>query len=47
MPNIKAAEDLNLRPFMTPPAALMAYSLLHTPQQPSDLTLTKLIVLSI
>ena len=31
VPNIKAAEDLNLRPFHTTPAALLACSLLHTP----------------
>ena len=47
MPNIKAAENLNLRPFTTPPSTLVTLSQQHAPHQPSDLTLTKLIVLSI
>ncbi len=47
MPDIEAAEDLNLWPFATPPTAFVTLSLQHAPQQPSDLTLTKLIVLSI
>ena len=47
VPDIKAAEDLNLGPFTTTPASLGACSILHAPHQPSDLTLTKLIVLPI
>jgi hypothetical protein len=46
VPDIKAAEDLNLRPITTP-AAVVADSPLHVPHQPSDLTLTKLIVFPI
>ena len=47
VPDIKAAEDLDLRPVTTTPAAFGACSLLQTPHQPSDLTLPQLIVLSI
>ena len=47
VPDIKAAEDLDLRPLLTPPASLAGCSLLHAPHQPSDLTLTKLIVLPV
>ena len=47
VPDIKAAEDLNLRPFTTSPAAFVAVSLHHAPHQPSDLTLAKLIVLPV
>ncbi len=48
MPNIEAAEDLNLWPLMTSPASFAGIkSLLHAPYQPSDLTVTKLIVLPI
>ena len=47
VPNIKAAEDLNLRPITSPATILVAHSLLHAPHQPSDLTLPQLIVLSI
>ena len=47
VPDIKAAEDLNLRPFHTTPAAVLACSLLHTPHQPSDLTLPQLIMFTI
>ncbi len=46
VPDIKAAEDLNLRPITTP-AAAVADSPLHVPHQTSDLTLTKLIVFPI
>ena len=46
VPDIKAAEDLNLGPFTTS-AAVVADSLLHAPHQPSDLTPTKLIVFPI
>jgi hypothetical protein len=47
VPNIKAAEDLNFRPFPTTPATFGACSLLHAPHQPLDVTLTKLIVFPI
>jgi hypothetical protein len=47
VPDIKAAKDLNLWPITTTPASLLACSSLHAPHQPSDLTLTKLIVFSI
>ena len=46
VPDIKAAEDLNLGPFTTP-AAFAAHSPLHAPHQPSDLAVTKLVVLPI
>ena len=46
VPDIKAAEDLNLRPFTTP-AAVVADPPLHAPHQPSDLTPTQLIVFPI
>jgi hypothetical protein len=44
VPDIKAAEDLDFWPFTTTPASVGACSMLHAPHQPSDLTLTKLIV---
>jgi hypothetical protein len=47
VPDIKAAEDLNLGPITTTPASFVACSMLHAPHQPSDLTLPQLIVLSI
>ena len=47
VPDIKAAEDLDFWPFTTPAAASVAHSLLHAPHQPSDMTITELIVLSI
>ena len=47
VPDIKAAEDLNLGPVSTTPASLWACSPLHAPHQPSDLAVTKLIVLPI
>ena len=40
VPNIKAAEDLNLGPITTTPPTLVTNSPLHAPHQPSDLTLT-------
>jgi hypothetical protein len=46
VPDIKAAEDLNLGP-LTTPAAVVADSPLNAPHQPSDVTLTKLIVFPI
>jgi hypothetical protein len=46
VPYIKAAEDLDFGPFTTP-ATVVADSPLHAPHQPSDLTLTKLIVFPI
>ena len=47
VPDIKAAEDLNLGPVSTTPAALVSNAPLHAPHQPSDLAVTKLIVLPI
>jgi hypothetical protein len=47
VPNIKAAEDLNPSLWSPTTASLVTCSPLHTPHQPSDLTLTKLIVLPI
>ena len=47
MPYIEAAEDLNLGPVTTSPASLVGRSLLHAPHQPSDLTVTKLIMFPI
>jgi hypothetical protein len=47
VPNIKAAEDLNLGPIVTTAASFGTCSLLHAPHQPSDLTFTKLIMFSI
>jgi hypothetical protein len=47
VPDIKAAEDLNLWPTRPTPTSLVACSPLHPPHQPSDLTPTKLIVFSI
>ncbi len=38
---------MNLGPLTTPPAAFWTLSLQHAPHKSSDLTLTKLIVLSI
>ena len=45
--DIEAAEDLDLRPLLTPPAALAGCSPLHAPHQASNLTLTKLIMLPV
>jgi hypothetical protein len=47
VPDIKAAEDLDFGPVTTTAAAFVAHSLLHTPHQPSDMTVTELIVPSI
>ena len=49
VPDIKAAEDLDFWPFTASAAAgaVVAESLLHAPHQPSDMTPTELIVLSI
>jgi small ligand-binding sensory domain FIST len=47
VPDIKAAEDLNLGPVSTPSAALVAQAPLHSSHQPSDLTPTQLIVFPI
>ena len=47
VPDIQAAEDLNLGPVSTPPAAFVAKSLLHAPHQPYYLTPTQLIVFPI
>jgi hypothetical protein len=47
VPDIKAAEDLNLGPIASPATILVAHSRLHAPHQPSDQTLTKLVVLTV
>ncbi len=47
VPNVKAAEDLNLRPLATAPAALGTRTLLHAPHQPPNLTFKELIVPSV
>ncbi len=47
VPNVKAAEDLNLRPFATAPTALGTRTLLHAPHQPPNLTFKELIVPSV
>ena len=49
VPDIKAAEDLDFWPFTDPASAgaFVGESQLYAPHQPSDLTFTKLIVLSI
>jgi hypothetical protein len=47
VPDIKTAEDLDFWPFTTTPASFVALSPLHAPHQPSDLTLTELIVFPI
>ena len=47
MSNLKQAEDLNLRPFTSSSTAMKTSSPLHTPHQPSDMTVTELIVPSI
>ncbi len=38
VPNVKAAEDFNLRPVTTAPASLGARLMLHAPHQPLNLT---------
>jgi len=45
VPNIKAAEDLNLTPFLA--AATVSNTLLQAPNQPPDITSSQLLVLSI
>ena len=47
VPDVKAAEDLNLRPLATAAAALGTRTLLHAPHQPPNLTFEELIVLSV
>jgi hypothetical protein len=47
VPNVKAAEDLNLRPLATAPSALGTRALLHAPHQPPNLTFKELIVPSV
>ncbi len=51
VPNVKAAEDLNLsqilRPVATAPTALSTRTLLHAPHQPQNLTFKELIVPSV
>ena len=43
VPYVKAAEDLNLRPLATTPAALVTSTLLHAPHQQPNLTFGELI----
>jgi len=45
--DVKAAEDLNLRPLATASAALKPHTLLHAPYQPQNLTFGELIVPSV
>ncbi len=47
VPDVKAAEDLNLRPLATAAAALGTRMLLHAPHQPPNLTFGELIVPSV
>ena len=47
VPDVKAAEDLNLRPLATAPAAFETRTLLHAPHQPPNLTFGELIVPSV
>jgi hypothetical protein len=45
--DVKAAEDLNLRPLATASAAPKPHTLLHAPHQPPNLTFGELIVPSV
>ncbi len=47
VPDVKAAEDLNLRPVATAPTTLGTCTLLHVPHQPPNLTCRELIVPSV
>jgi hypothetical protein len=47
VPNVKAAEDLYLRPVTTASASLGTRSMLHAPHQPPNLTFKELIVPSV
>jgi hypothetical protein len=47
VPNVKAAEDLYLRPDATASAALETHTLLHALHQPPNLTFRELIVPSV
>ena len=47
VPDVKAAEDLNLRPLATAPAALGTSTVLHAPHQQPNLTFGELIVPSV
>ena len=47
VPDVKAAEDLNLRPLATTPAALGTSTVLHAPHQLPNLTFGELIVPSV
>ena len=47
VPDVKAAEDLNLRPLATASAALNRHTLLYAPDQPPNLTFGELIVPSV
>jgi hypothetical protein len=44
VPDVEAAEDLDLRPLETAPAALWTRTLLHAPHQTPNLTFGQLIV---
>ncbi len=47
VPDVKAAEDLSLRPVATASAAIGTSLVLHAPHQPSNLTCRELIVPSV
>ena len=47
VPDIKAAEDLNLTPLHATASISVAHAVLQTPQQPSDIARKQLVVLSI
>ena len=47
VPDVKAAEDLNLRPLTTTSAALGTSMVLHAPHQLTNLTVGELIVPSV
>ena len=47
VPDVKAAEDLNLRPLATAPTALGTSTVLHAPHQQPNLTFGELIMPSV
>ena len=44
---VKAAEDLDLSPVLTTASTSVSYTMLHAPQQPTNITAVKLFVLSV
>jgi hypothetical protein len=44
---VKAAEDLDLSPILTPAPTLVTWTMLHAPHQASNITASKLFVLSV